>query len=325
MNMTFRATVLGAAGFAILGISTPALATEYIFNGAILTTIPGHAIEIIEVAGAEEAGKATKEQLRRAGTEMVPDENLKKSSASPQPIKTATEIKKPEPQPVPQPQTVVPEQAAPEPAPVVESAPEPAPAAMEKPAEMAQFISGPYLRVDVGYGFATGSDGTQSAGGLTNGSVDNMALIGGGIGYRINQNFRSDVTFSYRPDAEVSATTSAGNTTATEVNGLSLMVNGYWDIAKLDMFTPYVGAGIGYARLSTPTQTTTGGIANEGGATSDNLAWALMLGGTYELNSEAAVDVGYRFINLGEFKQATSTTYDDLMVHEARAGLRYSF
>ena len=113
MNMMFRAAVLGAAGFAAQGLSTPASATEYVFNSATLTPIPDHTIEIIEVAGADESGKATREQLRRAGTEMVPDESLKKSSANPQPIKAATEIRKPKP--VPQAPPMTPETVAPKP------------------------------------------------------------------------------------------------------------------------------------------------------------------------------------------------------------------
>jgi opacity protein-like surface antigen len=320
MSIPFRPVVLAAISIAVQTVPVSAIASEYIINHGSLASVPGHQIRIIEIAGADESDKATKDQLRRAGTEMVPDESLTKSSANPEPYKAETEIKKPEP--IAQPQSIVPQKL--EPTPVTQ--PEPTPAAvMEKPAKPTPSISGPYLRIDVGYGFPMDSDGSQAAGNLSNGSMDNAALFGGGIGYRINENFRSDVTISYQADADVSATTAAGNTTSTEVNGLSLMLNGYWDIAKLDMFTPYIGAGLGYARLSTPAQTTTGGIANEGGETSDNFAWAMMLGGSYELNSEAAFDVGYRFINMGEFKQTTSTVYNDLMVHEARAGFRYSF
>lgn len=310
----FRAAVVGVTGFAVAGLSNAADATEYVINGGTLASLPNHKVTIIEIAGADESDRATKEQLRRAGTGMVPDENLKKSSANPKPMKTAIEVKNPAPMPAPQPEAVTPKE------------PEPAPAAVvDKPVAMAAPLSGPYLRIDTGYGFSMDSDGTQSSGGLTNGSTGDAAFIGGGIGYRLNESVRGDVTFSYRADAGVSATTAAGNTTSSEVNGLSVMANGYWDIAKFDLFTPYVGAGAGYARLSTPTQTTTGGIANEGGASSDNLAWAVMLGGSIAINSEAAFDIGYRFINLGEFKQAATTTYDDLMVHETRAGFRYSF
>jgi len=344
MGKALQAIVIGATGvLATTGLIAPpflhsAFASDYTMNGGFFSSLPNHKVTIIEVAGADESDRATREQLRRAGTKLIPAEGLKKSSAYPRPIKTAIEAKKPKPVPTP-PQTTVPE---PQPTPVAQpepTAPEPTvpeptqvskpqPASAPQPSaptKMADTISGPYLRLDLGYGFARDSDGSQLAGQLRNGSVANAALMGGGIGYRLSEKFRSDVTFSYRPDASVTTTTAAGNTTTSEVNGLSIMANGYWDITKLDQVTPYVGAGLGYARLSTSTQLTTGGIANEAGASKANVAWALMLGGTIDINPEIAVDIGYRFINLGRFKQVSSTTYDALQVHEARAGVRYSF
>jgi len=85
------------------------------------------------------------------------------------------------------------------------------------------------------------------------------------------------------------------------------------------------GAGIGYSRLETGTLSTTGGVASESGASSDNFAWSLSAGLAMSVTSNAAVDVNYRFTDLGEFKQAGTTEFDNLMVHEFRAGLRYSF
>jgi len=88
---------------------------------------------------------------------------------------------------------------------------------------------------------------------------------------------------------------------------------------------PYAGAGIGYSRLESGTLSTTGGVASESGATSDNFAWSLSAGVAMSVTDHAAVDVNYRFTDLGEFNQAGTTEFDDLMVHEFRAGLRYSF
>jgi len=314
MGSMYRGALIGAAGMGLLTLSIPAAAAE--FDAATNARRSSMILpsSIFEVAGADETDRATKDQLRRAGTEMIPAENLKKSAANPQPLATPAPPAPPSAPMAVEPQTPVPSKTVPVQTPVVR--PEP---------DGAMALAGPYLRIDAGFGVSMNADGTQSAGNLSRGTIGNAPLFGGGIGYRFNDSFRSDVTFSYRTDAKVRATTAAGNSAATEVNGLSIMLNGYWDIMKLDAITPYVGAGLGYARLSTPSMTTTGGIANEGGADQSNLAWALMLGGTYQLSKEAAIDVGYRFIDLGKFTQAASTTYDDLMVHEARAGFRYAF
>ena len=86
-----------------------------------------------------------------------------------------------------------------------------------------------------------------------------------------------------------------------------------------------MGAGVGFAHLSTSDQTTTGGIAIESGSTTDNLAWSLNAGAACELFRNTALDINYRFINLGDFKQSVSTTYGKLTVHEVRYGLRFKF
>ncbi|MDD9877135.1 MAG: outer membrane beta-barrel protein [Magnetovibrio sp.] len=274
---------------------------------------PSHALEL---AGADEGDKATKDQLRRAGQEMVPAENLKKAEPKSEPSF----------QPVSQPAPAKQEQPAMEAKPAMEQKPA-EPEKMAKPGEkmMAKGaeIAGPYLRADVGYGITMNPDGANTAGAFTNEDVGNLGVFGGGVGYRFNENLRADLTFSYRPDADVDATTSGGTNIASEVDGMTIMINAYADLGEFSGFTPYVGAGIGYARLETADQT--GTVVN--GGVSSNFAWAVMLGTAIDVGMGDATraDLGYRFINLGEFEQESSTTYDDLMVHELRAGLRHSF
>ena len=88
-------------------------------------------------------------------------------------------------------------------------------------------------------------------------------------------------------------------------------------------FIPYVGGGVGFTRLETAAQTGVSAF----GDTSTNFAWALSLGSAIDVGSgdNTVVDVGYRFVSLGEFKQRDGTTYDELMVHEFRAGFRHNF
>jgi len=305
---------LHAIVLATVGIGMPAYTWA---SEPVLIDFYSPAQQAIELSGAEESDRATKEQLRRAGTEMIPSETLKKSEpVQPKPatMKSADESQKKEP--AQEPKMVTPVKMEPEPVPEAE---------ITNPMKVDHDVAGPYLRLDAGYGLNMDSDGTQTAGDFTGESIDNAAIIGLGLGYKHNENFRGDVTLSYRPDADVSATTAAGNTASTEVNGMSAMINGYWDIAKTNAFTPYVGAGIGMARLSTSEQTTTGGIANEPGETANNFAWALMAGTAVDITDNLEADVGYRYMNMGDFKLQGSTSYDDLQAHEVRAGLRFGF
>ncbi|NQW02006.1 MAG: outer membrane beta-barrel protein [Rhodospirillales bacterium] len=272
----------------------------------------------VEVAGADDTNPATPKQLEDAGTNMVPAEELKKVEPVMQPrVNKVPEEKEP--------QVIMPAKAEPpekQPMatemPLVESKP-------ETPAQMENTLAGPYLRLDAGYAFNRDSDGTQTAGDFTSESIGGTAVWGGGIGYRFNENLRSDVTFSYRPDADVSATTAAGNTASTEVSALSVMLNAYWDVITVDKVTPYLGAGIGMAHLSTSDQATSGGIGTETGATANNFAWSLTAGAAYAVLDNTSLDMNYRFINLGDFGQQGSTSYDALMAHEVRAGLRVIF
>ncbi|MDE0992484.1 MAG: hypothetical protein OSA23_04775, partial [Rhodospirillales bacterium] len=66
-------------------------------------------------------------------------------------------------------------------------------------------------------------------------------------------------------------------------------------------------------------------IAIESGSTTDNLAWSLNAGAAYELFQNTALDINYRFINLGDFKQSVRTKYDELSAHEVRSGLCFKF
>jgi len=309
MGRTFHAVVLGTFG---IGISASALASE-----PVLIDLHTPAQQYIELSGADEPDRATKEQLRNAGTEMIPAETLKK----PEPVQPMPGAMKSAGESLQQAPAAEPKMAKP-----VKMEPKPAPEPeITNPMKVDHTVAGAYLRADAGYGFNMDSDGTQTAGDFTSESVDNAAVIGLGVGYKHNDSFRGDVTFSYRPDADVSATTAAGNTASTEVGAMSALVNGYWDIAKANAFTPYVGAGVGMSRLSTSDQTTTGGVATESGDSTNNFAWALMAGTAVGITDNLAADVGYRYMNLGDFKLQGTTSYDDLQVHEVRAGLRFGF
>ncbi len=273
------------------------------------------AAETTQIAGGDGTDRATDKQLRDAGQKMVPADGMRKSATR------SEDMKKPAPAPEPEPKL----QAAPEAKPVemmkrVKA--EPAQPTMRKAVD----ISGPYVRADIGYGYASDPDGSQTAGATTNESIGGFGVFGAGLGYRIDKNIRADVTVDYRPAADVDSTSATGNTNASDVEGLAVLVNGYYDLGQYDMINPYVGIGVGYARLKTGNQTTTGGVASETGTSSSNFAWAATTGAAVDITEHTAVDLGYRYVDLGEFEQSGgTTTYDRLAVHEFRIGLRHEF
>jgi opacity protein-like surface antigen len=98
----------------------------------------------------------------------------------------------------------------------------------------------------------------------------------------------------------------------------SAMANVYFDYLTCTPWTPYVGAGLGYAWLKDS------GITNK---SVYNLAWQAMAGIAYDINNRWTVDAGYRYADLGRIRKnfgdhKVKTTVRD---HEIMLGIRYNF
>lgn len=116
---------------------------------------------------------------------------------------------------------------------------------------------------------------------------------------------------------------------------ISFMANAYLDLGNWWGFTPYVGAGVGanlfiqrhnvmwspafYPYVNFPPAT---------GVSSDYLrfAYAGMAGVSYDIDSHWKIDLGYRFINLGQlqgFDIYNQRISRDMTSHQLRLGFRY--
>jgi opacity protein-like surface antigen len=231
-----------------------------------------------------------------------------------------------------------------------------------------------YVRGDIGVGQLEIGDLSQSdvaanGGSFLSHSVDDTFYIGLGIGLQLNRNIRVDATGEYRGTVDVKALDNLTgdlllgdgtvdgrlqSNTLYEGNLSSYvgLLNGYVDLMSWNGFTPYLGAGIGLAHNrmtgttfsanATFTDAVTGDIvSHQSNGTSvpqgqTNVAWALMAGTSYDISSNAKLDVGYRYLNLGSGVAlstdllnctcgtiAAPLTGDDLDSHEVRIGLRW--
>ena len=90
------------------------------------------------------------------------------------------------------------------------------------------------------------------------------------------------------------------------------MVNGYADLGSWYGFTPYVGAGVGFARNTLSGLTDTafntlagGSMSSSAGYAGDhskwNFAWALMAGLSFDVTQNLKLDLGYRYLDVGKF------------------------
>lgn len=215
--------------------------------------------------------------------------------------------------------------------------------------------SGWYLRGDVGYAFTKlrgakfyqGSNSYERD--FDSYDLDDSWTGGVGVGYQITNHLRTDVTLDYlgKSDFKGSTTGSCGVAefcTSRDISSMtawSLMANAYVDIGTYGIFTPYVGAGIGGTQVrwdklkntscETGNPDSCDGEFEHGGKRKWRFTYGLMAGTAIDITCNLQADVGYRFRQIvgGDmfgYKENGGPGRDKgVYLHEARAGLRYSF
>jgi opacity protein-like surface antigen len=221
-----------------------------------------------------------------------------------------------------------------------------------------------YLRGDIGYKWyndpsvqlsnpdyagGTFADGRHRFEDETMGESFNVGI---GAGYKFNDYLRADLTLDYETPGEIKGklfcpgsgpdchdhkgVPDSVSHESVDVTAWSALANVYADLGTYGGFTPYVGAGVGASYLVTSNYK-----MDPAGTTPDdegswNFAWALMAGTSYSITDQLSLDVGYRYLNLGDARtgaisdgnvanpQTTRVKIDDIDAHEVRVGLRYN-
>ncbi len=226
--------------------------------------------------------------------------------------------------------------------------------------------SGWYIRGDVGYVFSSKADGSYryydtykkaywDEFRYSSFESDETFTVGGGVGYRWAEHFRTDLTADYY-DFDIKGNArcaySFGNdcrfNDKSSADLWTVMANAYVDLPYFGPITPYAGAGIGFAHVSYGKMdneicTVTCGDPNNyfgvhEGVDSWRFATSLMAGASIDLTQALALDVGYRYTRIYEgdaFRyDAKDIAYGasgvqgkdgGFNIHAVRAGLRYSF
>ena len=145
------------------------------------------------------------------------------------------------------------------------------------------------------------------------------------------------------------AYSSCSDYSRARMTNFHVLFNSYVDLGNWGGFTPYVGAGAGfnivYQKASQQWFMSNGNAYNptwtdvysnnvysaywDKTRSSKNVqfAWALMGGVSYALNSNATIDLGYRYLNLGtitNYSGPTSTSVQKNTAQEVRLGVRYA-
>jgi len=188
-------------------------------------------------------------------------------------------------------------------------------------------------------------------------AFDSGGIFDVGVGYRFNNWFRADITGQYRgksnfKGSDVFTATDSGGL-ASGYDGYSasksevaVLANLYADLGTWWGVTPFVGAGIGTARVSI-TNFTDNGLYNgpscpgcvsawtAANGSKWNFAWAAHAGLAYQVNPNMALELAYSFMDLGNGMTGVAASFDgttsghafkfnDITSHDLKLGVRWN-
>jgi len=224
-------------------------------------------------------------------------------------------------------------------------------------------FGGWYLRGDIGFSnqkvknvLDTNSAAYNNVAVSQTSSFGSAGIFDLGVGYRFNNWLRVDVTGQYRGNSNFTGLDTVTGTgpfvgfvgtdgyTATKSEAVFL-ANAYADLGTWWCVTPFIGAGVGTARVSIANFTDTGDFINGGQAHSFNsagqnsqwnFAWALHAGLAYKVAPGLTLEIAYSYLDMGKgltgptnsFDQVTNTThapfsFNNITSNDVMLGLRW--
>jgi opacity protein-like surface antigen len=186
-------------------------------------------------------------------------------------------------------------------------------------------------------------------------NFNSAGIFGLGVGYRFNNWFRADITGEYRGNSQffgTDAITFAGgfgtDTYHATKSEWVVLGNAYVDLGTWWCITPFIGAGVGGARVSINGFTDQGittplvppGPALASLAFGDNVsrwnfAWALHAGVAYRVTPNFTVELAYRYLDMGngltgDLRAFDGTnninnpmTFKNITSHDLKLGVRW--
>ena len=140
-------------------------------------------------------------------------------------------------------------------------------------------------------------------------NFNSAGIFGLGVGYKVNNWFRADVTGEYRSNSNFFGTDTYHGTKSEWV----VLGNAYVDLGTWWCITPFIGAGVGGARVaingftdqsiaSNPVQPgpALAGIAFGDNVAKWNFAWAAHAGLAYKVTPNFTVELAYRYLDMGD-------------------------
>lgn len=180
---------------------------------------------------------------------------------------------------------------------------------------------GLYLEGRAGYSIPADSD-LDSATGGQNIEFDNGFAGSLAFGHAYELGLRAEIELGFR-NSDIDSITGGGSG-AGDVSALSFMGNLYYDLDMDGPLKPYVGFGLGVARLDADGAAPSTGVAIDD--TDTALAVQAMAGVAYELNDRTSLTLGYRYFAVpdADFTSNTGANFEsEYTSHDFMVGLRY--
>jgi opacity protein-like surface antigen len=188
-------------------------------------------------------------------------------------------------------------------------------------------FGGWYLRGDIGFSNQRVSRLNNVLDANATNSVQNLTfntagIFGLGAGYRFNNWFRADITGEYRGNSQFFGTdnlTFPGPTFGVDTYHATksewvVLGNAYVDLGTWWCMTPFIGAGIGGARVSianfTDINTPNASVAFGDNTAKWNFAWAVHAGVAYKVSPNFTVELAYRYLDMGNGLTGDLRTFD---------------
>ena len=175
--------------------------------------------------------------------------------------------------------------------------------------------------------------------------IKSSPLFGLGIGWQRNHWLRFDLTGEYRGDAVFLAHDQfPGDNTneyTADIRSWMGLANAYIDMGNWCGFTPFIGAGIGFChadrrRHEGRQRSRTAASPLVRTHTKTNFAYAFYAGGSFDITPQVALELTYRYADLGTAQSGRVTTFDgaasnsgvfvqDITSNDVMLGMRYKF
>lgn len=185
------------------------------------------------------------------------------------------------------------------------------------------FDKGLYVSGSLGFLVPQDVDGSDSGIDFTV-EYDNGYQLTGALGYKYGNGLRAEAEIGFG-STEFDSVSGNGTTVdlSADVDILSVMANVYYDFNAGSRFSPYVGGGVGFARIDVGDLT-----ANLGGTTvtasgdeSTEFTAAGEIGLSIAVSDSVVVAPAYRYTWLDDGDNG----FDDDTAHTFKIGLRYSW